>query len=68
MKQCYQIAGSTIIQNDRGTAPGIAVEVEGKQIILLPGPTHELVPMFEDKIFLCFLKEAIKTKRVDSFN
>ena len=61
-KQCYQIAGSTIIQNDRGTAPGIAVEVEGKQIILLPGPTHELVPMFEGKIIPLLSEKGYKNQ------
>ena len=61
-KQCYQIAGSTIIQNDRGTAPGIALEAEGKQIILLPGPTHELVPMFEDKIIPLLSEKGYKNQ------
>ena len=48
-KKRYQIKGSTLINNDRGTAPGLLIN-EGTQVILLPGPTHELVPMFEKDV------------------
>ena len=46
-KQCYQIEGSTIIENELGTAPGLWVEAGSTSIVLLPGPSHELMPMFE---------------------
>lgn len=38
------------IDNYNGTAPGIVVEKDGKRAILLPGPPHELKPMFTDSV------------------
>jgi len=49
-KQCYYFAGGEVIANDRGTAPGLLYQSEGKTLIMLPGPTHELMPMFEQKV------------------
>ena len=49
--------GAVVLPNDHGTAPGLALEVapnpfrHGAQpswLVLLPGPTRELRPMFED--------------------
>lgn len=50
-KQALTIDGSTVVDNDNGTAPGYIVEVDGKKVILLPGPPSEMIPMFEDRIF-----------------
>ena len=43
-------AGSTVFFNDTGFAPGIAVEKNGKTVIMLPGPPGELRPMFKNKV------------------
>lgn len=43
-------AGSTVFFNDAGFAPGIAVEKEGKTVIMLPGPPGEMRPMFLTKV------------------
>lgn len=45
-KQAYLPQGCTIFRNDHGTAPGCAIEREGKIVINLPGPPRELKPMF----------------------
>lgn len=45
-KQAFLPQGCTIFRNDHGTAPGCAVEREGKIVINLPGPPRELKPMF----------------------
>lgn len=45
-KQAMLPEGCTVFQNDHGTAPGCAVEWQGKCVILLPGPPRELMPMF----------------------
>ncbi|MGJ8638922.1 MAG: CinA family nicotinamide mononucleotide deamidase-related protein [Opitutaceae bacterium] len=50
MKQCYRFKDGAILANDRGTAPGLTLEVDGKRLIMLPGPTHELQPMFEKTV------------------
>jgi len=48
-KQAYFPAGSTIIKNPRGTAPGfdlqLLVEGRSKRIVALPGPPKEMQPM-----------------------
>lgn len=45
-KQAYIPAGGTVFRNDNGTAPGAAMEKDGKCLIMLPGPPRELEPMF----------------------
>ena len=49
-KQAYIFEGSAILENKNGTAPGLWLEHEGKKIILLPGPPHEIRPMFEESV------------------
>ncbi len=43
-------AGSTVFFNDTGFAPGIAVEQDGKIVIMMPGPPSEMRPMFINHI------------------
>jgi nicotinamide-nucleotide amidase len=50
-KQAYVIEGSEVLPNKNGTAPGLWLEIEKKIIILLPGPPHELKPMFDDFVW-----------------
>lgn len=49
IKQSMVPDGAFVFQNDRGTAPGMAVEKDGKIVLLLPGPPSELIPMFEEQ-------------------
>lgn len=46
-KQSKVIKNAKIINNDYGTAPGQVIKVENKYIILLPGPPHEFINVFE---------------------
>lgn len=46
-RQAMVPKGVAILTNCNGTAPGLWLEHEGKLIVLLPGPPHELKPMFE---------------------
>lgn len=51
-KQSLIIEGSTAVDNENGTAPGLIVKTEeGNTIILLPGPPNEMVAMFEQSIY-----------------
>jgi nicotinamide-nucleotide amidase len=45
-RQALVPEGATVVENERGTAPGIIIETQGKMIIHLPGPPSELEPMF----------------------
>lgn len=51
IKQSMVPDGCHVFQNARGTAPGMAVEANGKIVILLPGPPSELIPMFEEQAY-----------------
>ncbi|MCF7764277.1 MAG: competence/damage-inducible protein A [Verrucomicrobia bacterium] len=50
--------GAFVIQNNHGTAPGLAIDVPagkfrdsgGSVLIMLPGPPRELRPMFRDSV------------------
>ena len=49
-KQALIPAGGTVFKNNHGTAPGLAIEKDGKCVIMLPGPPNELEPMFEESV------------------
>ncbi|WP_027398531.1 competence/damage-inducible protein A [Anaerovorax odorimutans] len=49
-KQAYMPSRATVFQNDAGTAPGFALEENGKIIICLPGPPREMTRMFDLKV------------------
>ncbi len=40
--------GCTVFHNKWGTAPGCAFRVEGKTVLMFPGPPNECVPMFRE--------------------
>jgi len=42
--------GAQVLPNRSGTAPGLAIDHEGKLVLLLPGPPRELKPMFEEYV------------------
>lgn len=51
--------GAIVLSNAHGTAPGLAIEVEGGRfrdtpqptwLIMLPGPPRELYPMFDEQV------------------
>lgn len=50
LRQAMLPRGSTLLPNDRGTAPGIFLEHDGHIIVLLPGPPGELFPMFREHV------------------
>ena len=49
-KQADVIEGAVVLRNPRGTAPGQRVEAGGRLLVLLPGPPHEMSPMFEEQV------------------
>jgi nicotinamide-nucleotide amidase len=49
-KQSYVIEGAEVLENPNGTAPGLWIETPGRRIALLPGPPHELKPMFDHHV------------------
>ena len=48
--QAYFPAGATVIPNNRGTAPGIWMQVGGCHVAAMPGVPSEMFAMFEGQI------------------
>jgi nicotinamide-nucleotide amidase len=55
-KQAYIIDGAVVLPNKNGTAPGQWLSLGGRQIILLPGPPHELKPLCEEHVWPVLIK------------
>ena len=49
-RQAMVPEGAAVLDNDRGTAPGLWLEANGRIVILLPGPPHELKAMFAAQV------------------
>ena len=51
LKQAMVPENCTVLYNENGTAPGMVIHEErGKEVILLPGPPSELIPMFHHQV------------------
>jgi nicotinamide-nucleotide amidase len=49
-RQAMVPEGAAVLENDRGTAPGLWLESDGRIVVLLPGPPHELKAMFRTQV------------------
>ena len=50
-RQAMVPEGATVLENRRGTAPGLFIEtLQGRILVLLPGPPRELEPMFDEQV------------------
>jgi nicotinamide-nucleotide amidase len=58
IKQAYVPAGSVVLYNQKGTAPGFFIDHNEKKIVILPGPPVEMEPMFDDYLKKYIAKEA----------
>lgn len=50
VKQAYMPVGCTVLYNASGTAPGFALEKDGKIAIALPGPPREVKWLYENGV------------------
>ncbi len=50
VRQAMVPEGAEILENKRGTAPGLWLEDAGRVIALLPGPPRELKPLFREQV------------------
>lgn len=57
-KQAIMPSRATVFHNDAGTAPGFALEKDGKCIICMPGPPREMKRMFQKSV-VPFLQSMI---------
>lgn len=49
-RQAMVPAGARVIENPRGSAPGLWIDHEDRVVLLLPGPPRELRPMLTDLV------------------
>jgi len=50
LRQAMVPEGAEVLENPRGTAPGLWLEDKGRSIALLPGPPRELKPLFLEQV------------------
>src|SRR5207245_4350188 len=50
VRQAMVPEGAEILENPRGSAPGLWIEDSGHFIALLPGPPPELKPMYVEQV------------------
>lgn len=49
-KQAYMPSRAIVFENHAGTAPGFALEQNGKHMICMPGPPREMTAMFRESV------------------
>ncbi len=57
-KQAMMPQGCTVFSNPNGTAPGCAIEKDGKVAFMLPGPPREMRPMFDNFVIPYLQKDS----------
>jgi len=50
LRQAMVPEGAEVLENPRGTAPGLWLEDRGRMVALLPGPPRELKPLFMEQV------------------
>jgi len=69
-KQAMMPSQATVFDNDAGTAPGFALEKDGKTAICMPGPPREMTRMYQRRVkpyLEQFQKDVIYYKTVRLF-
>lgn len=57
-RQAMVIEGAEVLDNPNGSAPGMYLEHQKKDVVLLPGPPREMKPMFENFIMPKLMAKA----------
>lgn len=65
-KQANILQGATVLPNETGMAPGMALKKDGIIYMLYPGPPSELEPMFLKYGRRFLLRELNKIERIES--
>lgn len=65
-KQALVLQQSDVLKNVEGMAPGMAVQTESHTYMLLPGPPHEMQPMFVNEAIPYLLGVDTKRDRIVS--
>ncbi len=68
MKQALMPEGAAVFENNFGTAPGCAIESDGKTVVMLPGPPKEMKPMFDDEVLPYLLRNSTEVLVSENVN
>jgi nicotinamide-nucleotide amidase len=49
-RQAQVPEGALVLDNPNGSAPGLLFDLEGRMLVLLPGPPREMQPMFDTHV------------------
>ncbi len=63
-RQAMVPEGAIVLENSRGTAPGLWMESDGRIVILLPGPPIEMQTMFARQVAERLMKRAGDTRQI----
>ena len=65
-KQTFLPSRAEVFATEAGTAPGFALEKDGKIVICMPGPPREMTNMFEKRVrpYLMQFKEGVIYSRI----
>jgi nicotinamide-nucleotide amidase len=58
LRQAYRPAGAEVIRNDKGSAPGFRIQVDGCWVVSLPGVPAEMLTMLDDQVMPFLQREA----------
>jgi len=62
VRQAMVPEGADVLENPRGTAPGLWLETNGRYVVLLPGPPNELKAMFGSQVRQRLARHAPKRR------
>ncbi len=62
LKQAWRPVGAKVLPNPHGTAPGLWIEQDGKVLVMLPGPPHELEPMWANEVLPRLVRKQLLGK------
>ncbi|MFD1708417.1 competence/damage-inducible protein A [Siminovitchia sediminis] len=65
-KQAHVIKGAKVLPNDQGMAPGMFLKKGTHFYMLLPGPPHEMKPMFRNYGRQAVMDQLEKVDRIES--
>lgn len=63
LRQCAKPAEAEFLSNAYGTAPGLYLRHEGKLLIMLPGPSHEMRAIFDNEVLPRLVSETLASQR-----
>jgi len=66
LRQAEYPAGAEMIDNPKGTAPGLVMDVDGCLIFALPGVPQEMLPMLESAVLPRLLAASGETRAIVS--